>query len=110
MFVESKLVIPDVNKKWQHSGGRLGWQNWHHLKKANSTGLPPDQKGKQSKVSNLCLYIHWVTQQNNKEWAAQHKTKLDEQPSVISIIESAESHCVEYHIYCLEKYHHEEFV
>jgi hypothetical protein len=56
-----RLVIPDANKNDAIWGtGQLGkndvtwWQ-------ANITGLPPNQKSKQSRVTNLSLFKHLMS-------------------------------------------------
>jgi len=51
-------LFPMLTIKCCHSGGGLAQQNWHHLGQANSTGMPPDQKSKQSLGANLSLYKH----------------------------------------------------
>jgi len=60
--VWSGLVIPDVNIKWCHSWGRLAGQKWYHLGQANSTGLAPDQKSKQSWTYLSTSTNIWPTQ------------------------------------------------
>jgi hypothetical protein len=61
-----RLDIPYVNKNDViHGAGKLG-KNDITQGKANSTGMPPDPKCKQSRVTNLSLYKQWLRRSKDK--------------------------------------------
>ncbi len=59
-FCTDRLVIPDVNKNYVIQGADYLGKNDITQGQVNSTDMLPNKIVKQSRVTNLTLYKHWL--------------------------------------------------
>jgi hypothetical protein len=71
-----RLVIPDVNKNGIIQGAGYPGQNDVTWGQDNCTSVPPDQKSKQSWITNLSLYRHCLDAQQTNIRGHIHKNSF----------------------------------